>query len=463
MQYPYDKETTLGHTIFSKAQFRDRRRNMRAAKVFDKACKHPGGSLPQKMASPAALKGLYRLCASKGVSHEAMIEASREYTRQQIDNTQGDVLIIHDATELDYSTLKSLGTSLGQIGRGTRKGYICQNVLAVSADRGEVLGLFDQILHRRANVPKSESLTEKRNRPTRESLLWPHGTQHLPSEHRLIDVADQGASTFEFIEHECHSGRRFVIRNGRTRRCLPVDDPAGEPLDMKSYVSDSPELGRFTMDVQKQKDRRARKDAEFAVRGLPLLLCPPHAKHGHHGNDPLLISVVQVLEVNPPKGEKVIEWTLLTNEPVESFEDAYRVIGWYELRWIVEEYHKAKKTGCGIEDLQFTAIERLQPAIAMISIIALTLLNLREASRRPDAKTRRATDLIHRDYVKVLHLWRHQKACEDWSVHEFTYALARLGGHQNRKGDHRPGWLILWRGFTKLQLMLDGYLAAEQT
>ncbi len=463
MHYPYDKEMTLGRTIFSKAQFRDRRRNKRAAKVFDKACKHPGGSLPQKMASPAALKGLYRLCASKGVTHEAMIEASRAYTCQQIDNEQGDVLIIHDATELDYSTLKSLGTSLGQIGRGTRQGYICQNVLAVSAGSGKVLGLFGQVLHCRAKVPKNEALTAKRNRPTRESLLWLNGARHLPSDRRLIDVADQGASTFEFIEHEFHSGRRFVIRNGRVRCCLPTGDPASEPLDMKSYVSDSPELGRFTMDVQKQKGRKARKDAEFVVRGLPLLLCPPHAKHGHHGDNPLLISVVQVLEMNPPEGEKAIEWTLLTNEPVESLKDACRVIGWYELRWIIEEYHKAKKTGCGIEDLQFTAIERLQPAIAMVSIIALTLLNLREASRRPDAKTRPATEIIHRDYVKVLSLWRHQKVCEDWSVHEFTYALARLGGHQNRKGDHRPGWLILWRGFTKLQLMLDGYLAAEQT
>jgi len=48
------------------------------------------------------------------------------------------------------------------------------------------------------------------------------------------------------------------------------------------------------------------------------------------------------------------------------------------------------------------------------------------------------------------------------TVHDFFYALARLGGHQNRKRDHRPGWLVLWRGWTKLQAMLDGYDAANQ-
>ena len=46
-------------------------------------------------------------------------------------------------------------------------------------------------------------------------------------------------------------------------------------------------------------------------------------------------------------------------------------------------------------------------------------------------------------------------------LHEFCLALGRLGGHQNRKRDHAPGWLILWRGWTKLQLLVDGYLAAQ--
>jgi hypothetical protein len=34
-----------------------------------------------------------------------------------------------------------------------------------------------------------------------------------------------------------------------------------------------------------------------------------------------------------------LEWFLLTNEPVTTFEDAYRVVGWYECRWIIETNH----------------------------------------------------------------------------------------------------------------------------
>lgn len=170
---------------------------------------------------------------------------------------------------------------------------------------------------------------------------------------------------------------------------------------------------------------------------------------------------MQITEVNPPAGEKTIDWTLLTNEPVQTFKDAWQVASWYERRWIVEEYHKSQKTGCQIEDMQFTTTERLEPAIALLSVVAVTLLNLRDASRHPDAKIRRATTILAPDYVEVLSLWRYRKIRTDLTIHEFFYALARLGGHQNRKSDHRPGWLVLWRGWTKLQAMLDGYAAAK--
>jgi len=151
---------------------------------------------------------------------------------------------------------------------------------------------------------------------------------------------------------------------------------------------------------------------------------------------------------------------LLTNEPVQTEKDAWRVATWYERRWIIEEFHKGMKTGCGVEDLQFTAVQRLQPAIALLSALALTLLNLRDISRRPDATTRRATTVFAPEYVEMLSLWRHGKS-RPLTIHEFCLALARLGGHQNRTRDHRPGWLVLWRGWTKLELLVTGYTATH--
>jgi hypothetical protein len=461
MPLKYADQVSLGQAMFGHAELGDARRTERLVATFDRFRRHPGGTLPDKLSSPADLKALYRLCGSEAVTHAALVAAMHVYTLARIALHEGPVLVLHDATELDYSTLSTLADQLGQIGEGHGRGYICHNVLAVDANTGEVLGLLDQILHCRDEVPEDETLPEHRNRETRESLLWVHGAAQLPASSQLIDVADQAASTFEFLEHETRSGRRFVIRNGKPRKCFAGHEPTGEKQELRAHVASLPELGRFTMPVQAQKGRKAREAAEFIVRGGPILLLPPHAKYGHHGDDPLPMYVVSVREVQPPKGEKSIEWMLLTNEPVQSLDDAWRVTTWYERRWIIEEYHKGMKTGCGVEDLQFTAVERLRPAIALLSGLALTLLNLRDMSRRPDAHTRRATTLLAREYVEMLSLWRYGKT-RPLTVHEFSLALGRLGGHQNRKHDHPPGWLVLWRGWAKLQLLVDGYLAAQQ-
>jgi hypothetical protein len=339
--------------------------------------------------------------------------------------------------------------------------------LAVDPQTRSVLGLMDQVLHCRDEVPEKETLAEHRTRATRESLLWIKGTRHLPRQRRLVDVADQGADTFEFLEHEYHSGRTFVIRVCKCRVVQAGHDGQGPKQYLSDYLHGLPELGRFTLDVQSQRNddgsfRSARAEAEFVVRGGAVLIYPPHAKCGQHGKDPLPLYAVLLTEVHPPKGEEPIEWLLLTNEAVKKFDDAWRVASWYECRWIVEEYHKGMKTGCGIEELQFTAVERLQPAIALLSAVALTLLDLRDASRREDAQTRPAATVVNHDYVAVLSIWRFGEVRPKISVHDFYYALARLGGHQNRKHDKRPGWLVLWRGWVKLQAMLDGYFAAQR-
>ena len=72
-------------------------------------------------------------------------------------------------------------------------------------------------------------------------------------------------------------------------------------------------------------------------------------------NAPLPVWVVCVREVDQPAGVEPLEWILLTNCKVATLEDAWERTSWYECRWIIEEYHKAQKTGCSIEDLQFTS------------------------------------------------------------------------------------------------------------
>ena len=47
-----------------------------------------------------------------------------------------------------------------------------------------------------------------------------------------------------------------------------------------------------------------------------------------------------------------------------------------ELKPLVEEYHKCLKTGCRVEARQYRTGERLAPAIGLLSVLAVRLLQL---------------------------------------------------------------------------------------
>jgi hypothetical protein len=399
-----------------------------------------------------------RLMNRPEVTHTAVLEGHRQRTLQQMRQAPGVVLVLHDTTELDYSGLRSI-SDLGPIGGGLNRGYLCHNSLAFDPQRHEVIGLANQILHRRRHVGRKEKVAAKRERLDRESRLWTTGVAAVgpaPEGCLWVHVVDRGADTFEFLGRPWSPSEGFVMRS-KVNRVIRRGhhDPDGPKDYLHTYARSLPLQGQRTVHVAARPGQPERK-AVVAVAFAPVLLWPPHVRRGLYEKRPLPLWVVRVAEVDPPKGIKPLEWILLTNRPVQTLEDAWERATWYECRWVIEEYHKAQKTGCSLEDLQFTTSAALTPMIALLSVVAVTLLNLREASRRRDAKERPATDLVDARYVAVLSAWRYKKVRKDLSIHDFFYALARLGGHQNRKRDHRPGWLVLWRGWMALQHMVDG-------
>ena len=42
------------------------------------------------------------------------------------------------------------------------------------------------------------------------------------------------------------------------------------------------------------------------------------------------------------------------------------------------------------------------------------------------------------------------------TIYQFFREIAKLGGFLGRKHDGEPGWQTIWRGFKKLQLIIQG-------
>jgi Transposase Tn5 dimerisation domain len=198
--------------------------------------------------------------------------------------------------------------------------------------------------------------------------------------------------------------------------------------------------------------------AEVAIAAAPVTLDPHRWTRGEHDGRAVRAWVIHVKEVDdaPAGVKKPLEWILLSNLPAATFGQACQLVDFYSCRPVIEDYHKAIKSGLGIEHMQFEQAQRLEPAVALLSVVGALLLELREAARQREADVTAATSIVPALIVRVLTARLHGQARDDLSVREFVIAVARLGGFLARKGDGLPGWQTLWRGWHNLQLLVAG-------
>jgi len=173
---------------------------------------------------------------------------------------------------------------------------------------------------------------------------------------------------------------------------------------------------------------------------------------------PVACTVIRAWEPQPPVGVPPLEWILLCDAVVSTLGQALERVQQYATRWLIEEYHKALKSGLGAERLQLETASGLMAAIAVMSVVAVRLLVLREQVRRSPQAAPTEVGLGPLE-LEVLQL---KAARTLTTAREVALALGRLGGHLNRRGDGLPGWQTLWRGMLTLQALVEGARLGRQ-
>ncbi|MDQ3009326.1 MAG: hypothetical protein M3X11_01280 [Acidobacteriota bacterium] len=150
-------------------------------------------------------------------------------------------------------------------------------------------------------------------------------------------------------------------------------------------------LGGFALESRARPGQAARM-AQLQVSAVEVWMrAPQRPGKGPGYLPPLRSRVVRVWEASPPPGAEGLEWILLTDWVVENYAQALEVALVYSTRWLIEEFHKTLKTGNKAEALQLETAEALFAAIAIKSVVALRLLDLRERVRLvPDAPAEQA-------------------------------------------------------------------------
>jgi hypothetical protein len=188
------------------------------------------------------------------------------------------------------------------------------------------------------------------------------------------------------------------------------------------------------------------------------LSAPWRPGYGRSGKPPIPCTAVRVWEVAAPDAADRLEWILLCDADVTDFAQVRECALQYSTHWVIEEYHKAIKTGLGAERLQLESAERLFAAIAVMSVVALRLIELREhLGTHPEAEADQAG--LSRLELEVL---RERSGRALRTVREVALALGHLGRHLNRTRDGLPRWQTLWHGMNTLHALVEGVLIARR-
>lgn len=430
--------------------------------------RQPEASISGASGSWAATQGAYRLLNNPRVAVESLMEGPVGATLER-STDESVVLCVMDHSEL--KPLKGLTpTRLWQHG-----------ALAVSDATGEVLGLLamrwvDDAVDRGGRAARRDRW--------RRSQLWSETVGQVarrgPSG-RMIAVADAEADDFQtYTACEAH-GFGFVIRAQHDRYVEGGTDR------LWSHVRASPVRGGLRVSVParpavtdpptRRRPAQPAREAKLTVRFAGVCLDPPRGD-GRFDRS-LDVHAVLVEEVDPSAGISPVRWLLLTDEPIENLAAALKVVERYCRRWVIEELHKAQKTGCRLEAARLEGRAAFERLAAITAAVAVHMVQLRDMAdrclapppqavgrrrRTPDPRRDDPAELRRRVgplWVAVVAHLAGVKEPAHLTPRRFYRTIATKGGWLGRKSDGPPGWQTLWKGWVHVALLIEGVRVAE--
>jgi hypothetical protein len=450
---------------FGRCALGDIRRTERLLKVAAAVATKPLSSISQICGKEvAATVGTYHWIENNLVDIRVVEEAGFMATARRCDQEQQEVLALIDGTTASFS--HSVASELGTQGGG--KALNISSTLAVCARDRQPLGLLDQDRWVRA-AEAIETKESRRAYQEKESYQWQEATerfrQRVSCPDRVIVVCDREADTYDYLQYLQKSKQRFVIRAYHDRKLKN-----GKPL--KEYMARRPVLGYYDVHEQQRGPQHARSGGQQERPGRPartrrmairsaqgVLLRPPRGQ-----KKPLRVNVVLAQEVEPPAGEKPLSWLLFTSEPVRTKQDALKVIGYYECRWLIEDFHKMMKSdGYCIEETRFTSVSTLERWLVIVAHAAARLLAVKQLGRtNPEAP---CTEVLSTQEWQYLFFDSNPGQPIPDSPPPLSWAIpqiARLDGWQDSKGSGIPGPPSLWDGWHELRSRMVAWRQAWQ-
>ena len=403
----------------------------------------------------------WRFLSNPRVTLERLIAGWSTQTR--IAASGRHVLAIQDTSEIKFATTPEDRRGLGKVKKGNVHGVLLHAMIGVDADTGSCLGLVGGQVWTRAEERKAPHA--QRVLADKESRRWVDtATQakEVLAQARMITVINDREGDFyahwartpddntHLLSRVMHD--HAVVGGGTLRK-------AAKRVEFSA---------KAIIEVPKRVDRRGRK-AHLSLRFGSVTLARPRHTLEKELPESVALNFVEVVELHPPKGAEPVHWLLLTTHQVASTADAWQIVTWYKLRWLIEQLFRSMKSqGLQIEDCQLQTADRLKKIVAVAAKAAAIVIQLVQA--RGGHETLPANIAFSQDEIEVIEALNkslqgktdlqknpHSTKTLAWAA----WVIAKLGGWSGYASHKPPGPITFHNGLAHFQTLAAHWLTAH--
>lgn len=408
----------------------------------------------------AALEGSYRFIRNNKFTAENIAEGGFLSTVKKSEN-RTVLLAIEDTTSLAFT--HNVCEQLGDLGgpkNAHSRGFIVHTSLIIDGETEETLGLIDQNRWCRDSAERGKK-HQRDSRPydEKESYKWEENSRVISERMgnlmpNVVSVCDREADVYEYIFYKTENNQRFVVRASTDRNVAATNN------SLFDQITEAKKFGEYCIQIAQKGGRKA-TTATIVLQAKQVTIMPPKPKV-KNGLTPLTVNVVFATEKNCPPNVESLQWILITTEDISSFVNVRKITRYYELRWRIEEFHKAWKSGAGAENQRMQEAENLEKMVVLLAFIAVRLLQLKEGLERekiePSEKVS-CTTMLSKEEWEMLWFSTHKNKALPKKPESLKWAycaIARLGGWVDSKRTGKASWATIWKGWFKLQERIIG-------
>ncbi len=388
------------------------------------------------------------------------------------------VLAIQDTTEVTFATTPGRRRGLGPCGHGTAHGILAHVMVAVDAESGACLGLVDGEIW---NRPGKLTVPLRHRAPCdRESRRWVDTAERaktvLAPAAMITMIGDRENDFYAMWGRIPEPGTHLLIRvqqdrllDTGTMEPGAADGEADNPAPGKLFAAAAafPVAGTWTLTLPARRPDRAKREARVEIRfGAVDIARPVNEKDGGLP-ETVRLRVVEVKETDPPDGVEPIHWRLLTTHEVNTEADAWRMVGWYQRRWIVEQvFRLTKSQGLGLEESQMATADRLMKLTA--AALKAACIDMQLVQERDGTHGQPASEAFSEPEIDTIEALspalegktdRQRNPHPPRSLARASWVTARLGGWNCYYGP--PGPITMRRGRERFHNIHAGRLLAS--